>query len=134
MARPGAVAGVAVAVAIVGLGGYVADRIHEKQRLIAQVKVLTGGDPDRGHAALMRRPCGGCHLIPGVAGAKGNVGAPLTAFASRAYIAGRVQNTPDNLVQWIEDPHTIDPQNVMPPMGIGEREARDIAAYLYTLN
>ena len=47
---------------------------------------------------------------------------------------GRLNNTPDNLVAWIVDPHAIDPQNAMPPTGVDAREARDMAAYLYTLN
>jgi cytochrome c1 len=73
-------------------------------------------------------------VIPGVTGAKGSVGPPLTKFAGRAYIAGRAANSPDALVRFLEDPHTIDPESAMPNMGIGEAEARDIAAYLYTLS
>jgi len=54
-------------------------------------------------------------------------------IAGRIYIAGRLNNTPDNLTAWIIDPHAFDPQNVMPPTGVSRGEARDIAAYLYTL-
>jgi cytochrome c len=133
MGRGPTLTGVAVLAVLVAGGGYVANQVQARRHLVAHVQALTGGDPDRGRADIQRRPCGGCHEIPGVAGAQGRVGAPLTHFASRAFIAGRVNNTPDNLIQWIEDPHTIDKDNAMPPMGIGEAEARDIAAYLYTL-
>jgi cytochrome c len=123
----GAMAAAALAVTIA------VDRIDARQRLEARVHASTGGDAAAGRAAIARRPCGGCHEIPGIRGAGGTVGPPLTRFARRAYIGGRLSNTPDNLVAWIEDPHAVDPQSAMPPMGIGEAEARDIAAYLYTL-
>ena len=134
MARGPTLAGVAVVAVLIAGGGYVGNQVMAHRHLVSRVQALTGGDPDRGKQALLRRPCGSCHEIPGVAGAKGRVGPPLTHFAGRAFIGGRVNNTPDNLVQWIRDPHTIDPQSAMPPMGVGEREARDIAAYLYTLS
>ena len=124
----------AAAVALIIGGGFLGNQFEARQRLDARVRALTGGDPEAGRAALARRPCGGCHQIPGVRGAAGKVGPPLSAFAGRAYIAGRLANTPDNLTAWIENPHSIDPQSAMPPMGIGEREARNMAAYLYTLN
>ena len=134
MARTGpALAVLGAAAVAVAIGGYVANTYETRKHQLLRVETLTGGDPDRGRAAIIRRPCGACHEIPGINGAKGQVGPPLTHFAGRVYIGGRVQNTPDNLVRWIEDPHAIDKQSAMPPMGVGEREARDIAAYLYTL-
>ena len=51
----------------------------------------------------------------------------------RVYIAGVVTNTPDNMVRWIVDPPSIDPQTAMPVTGISIAEARDVAAYLYSL-
>jgi cytochrome c1 len=123
----GALAAAAVALTIA------VDRIEARQRLEARANAITGGHVAAGRAAIARRPCGACHEIPGIRGAEGTVGPPLTRFARRAYIGGRLSNTPDNLAAWIQDPHVFDPQSAMPPMGIGEPEARDIAAYLYTL-
>ncbi|RAK56922.1 c-type cytochrome [Phenylobacterium deserti] len=121
-------------VAVFGLGaGLTANHFEAKGRLEKRAQALTGGDPVTGRAAIEQRPCGGCHQIPGVRGASGKVGPPLAAFAQRTYIGGRVNNAPENLILWLQDPHAIDPQSAMPPMGIGPREARDIAAYLYTL-
>ena len=61
------------------------------------------------------------------------VGPPLNQFAERVYIAGRLPNTPENLMLWIQKPQQVVPNNAMPDMGIGEQDSRDIAAYLYTL-
>jgi cytochrome c2 len=113
---------------------YVYDRMEDQRRLRLQVAAMTGGDPDRGRVAIKLRSCGGCHQIPGVPGARGKVGPPLTAFAGRAIIAGRLPNTPDNLKLWVRDPHAVDPQTAMPATGVTPPEAADIAAYLYTLN
>lgn len=134
MAKSGAAFAIGAAVIVLVIaGGGIANQIDARRHLVERVHALTGGDPDAGRADIAARPCGGCHEIPGIAGAKGKVGPPLTGFAGRIYIGGRLSNTPDNLVQWLEDPHTVDPQSAMPPMGVGDKEARDIAAYLYTL-
>jgi cytochrome c2 len=77
--------------------------------------------------------CGSCHVIPGVAEARGKVGPSLRGFAERAYIAGRIPNTQSNLVTWIVNPQQIDPQTAMPNLGVTAQEARSIAAYLYGL-
>lgn len=49
------------------------------------------------------------------------------------YIAGLLTNTPDNLMRWIRDPPGVDSLTAMPNVGVTEPDARDIAAYLYTL-
>jgi cytochrome c1 len=97
-------------------------------------KVVTGGDPTRGRAAVARYGCGGCHVIPGIPGAQGRVGPPLTEFGERAYVAGRLPNAPEALVRWIRDPQAVSPGTAMPDLGVTEPHARDIAAYLYTAN
>ena len=94
---------------------------------------VAGGDPERGLAALARYGCGSCHTIPGVPGADGTVGPPLGDFALRGYVAGIVPNWPHYLVRWVMDPPALAPQTAMPNVGVDEQDARDIAAYLYTL-
>jgi cytochrome c2 len=91
------------------------------------------GNPSHGAALISFYGCGARHEVPGVAGADSLVGAPLTHFARRGYIAGVLSNTPDNLVVWIRNPQEIVPGNAMPALGNDEPDARDIAAYLYTL-
>lgn len=48
-------------------------------------------------------------------------------------VAGMLRNSPANLIRWIRDPQGVVPGNAMPDMGVTEADARDIAAYLYTL-
>ena len=55
------------------------------------------------------------------------------ALADRAYVAGVLPNLPGPLSRWIMHPQQIVPGNAMPNLGIGRREARDIAQYLYGL-
>jgi mono/diheme cytochrome c family protein len=95
---------------------------------------ITTGDPARGRLALQLHACASCHVIPGVSGADVHVGPPLRGVASRRLIAGRLPHTADNLVRWIRDPKSVDPDTAMPTVGVGEQDARDIAAYLATLH
>jgi cytochrome c len=94
---------------------------------------VPGGDAQRGRHLVGELGCGGCHTIPGVRNARGNVGPPLTAFGDRRFVAGMLENRPDNLIHWLEHPQSVVPGNAMPEMGISQAQARDIAAYLYTL-
>jgi cytochrome c2 len=94
---------------------------------------VTGGDAQRGKVLIAANGCGSCHQIPAIDGADADVGPPLTRFGRRIYIAGILRNTPDGLIAWLRNPQTIVPGNAMPDMGLSERDARDIAAYLYTL-
>jgi cytochrome c len=97
-----------------------------------QATQLTGGGNDRrGAEAIRRFGCGTCHVIPGIEGASGQVGPPLAGIGGRAYIAGVLVNTPDDMVRWIVNPPAVDSLTAMPALGVTPREARDIAAYLY---
>ena len=61
------------------------------------------------------------------------MGPPLTGLASRSLIAGKLVNTPDNLVLWLRHPKDVKPLTAMPDLGVNEPHARDMAAYLVTL-
>jgi cytochrome c len=99
----------------------------------AEHEPVLNGDPERGRLLLRQFGCGGCHRIPGVADAQGNVGPPLDGVAKRVYLAGIVPNSPDGMARWIQAPKAFDPKTAMPNLGVGEEHARDMAAYLYTL-
>jgi len=94
---------------------------------------MTNADSDRGAKLIRSYGCGGCHEVPGVDGAEGVVGPSLQEFSRRVYVAGMVRNTPDNLMDWLKNPQAIVPGNAMPNLDVSERDARDMAAYLYTL-
>ena len=94
---------------------------------------VAGGNAQRGTALIEAYGCAACHTVPGVHNSNGNVGPPLTRFGDRTYIAGMLRNTPENLIRWIRLPQSVVPGNAMPNMGVTDAQARDIAAYLYTL-
>jgi cytochrome c oxidase assembly factor CtaG/cytochrome c2 len=104
-----------------------------RSEVFRSAAAMTGGDPERGRVAVSTYGCDTCHTIPGVRTAQGRVGPGLAGVARRVYIAGQVPNTPPNLQDWIRHPHRHDSQTVMPETGVTEQDARDIAAFLYTL-
>jgi cytochrome c len=101
---------------------------HERE-----VRELTGGDPFKGRELIRGYGCDSCHIIPGIQTADAHVGPPLTGIAHRVYLAGHIENTPQNMAQWIQHPHAFEPKTAMPEMGVTEQDSRDITAYLYTL-
>lgn len=119
----------ALAATVLALAVAACNRDNPENDAIA----LTGGHPERGRVLLRYYGCGSCHTIPGVAGAQATVGPPLTGIARRAYVAGVLPNTPDNLERWILDPQGVDPKTAMPATGVKPGDINDIAAYLYTL-
>ncbi|MEX0429319.1 cytochrome c family protein [Nocardioides sp. DS6] len=105
----------------------------DSERDAAPPQVARSGDPGRGAQLISSYGCSTCHTVPGVADADGLVGPPLTDFARRSYIAGKLPNTEANLHRWIENPQAIEPGTAMPDLGVTPQDAADITAYLYTL-
>jgi cytochrome c2 len=95
--------------------------------------VSTGGHAQRGELVIERHDCGKCHTIPGIDGANGVVGPPLNFMARRSTLAGNFPNDPHHLVEWVMRPQEMKPGTAMPDLGLSEQQARDVAAYLYTL-
>lgn len=119
-----------------GVVGAVASGVVQNRQTAAQAKAaaeaMTGGLVERGERAIGRHGCGACHVIPGVAEASGRVGPSPRAFARRSMIAGRLTNDPDNLKLWVRSPQHVSPGTAMPEQPMSERDAADIAAFLYT--
>ncbi|HSI34167.1 MAG: cytochrome c family protein [Phycisphaerae bacterium] len=126
------IAATAIGVGFVGLSAAYG-HWAERGRIRATAARVTGGDPDRGAATIAAVGCGACHTIPGIDDAAGLVGPPLTHVAGRHYLAGVVRNTPDNLIAWLKDPPAVDPKTAMSNLRLTDPQARDVAAYLYTL-
>jgi mono/diheme cytochrome c family protein len=91
------------------------------------------GSARRGRFILTQYACGSCHIIPGIAGSRPQVGPPLDGMARRQLIAGQLPNTPDHMAAWLRNPHAVDPHTAMPDLGVTAEHARDMAAYLATL-
>lgn len=106
----------------------------EGGRLDDPPPAVPGGDAERGAAVIREVGCGACHTIPGIDGADGTVGPPLSSWRDRAYIAGARPNEPPELIDWLLAPHAVEPATAMPDLDLTDRQARDVAAYLYTLD
>lgn len=119
-------AGLMAAVAIV------VDGLYEQADTRARAEAITGGEAEHGRTMFIAKGCGGCHTVRGVTQATGLVGPPLDGVAERAILAGRLENTPDNMKRWIFAPQSIEPGNAMPNLPMKEQDARDMAAFLYT--
>ena len=89
------------------------------------------------------RLCFRCHTVAGTRLARGVIGPNLTHFASRGRFAGStMDNTQEHLRQWIQDPESMKPGNVMSMDGevyngtvpeLTEREVSALVAYLRAL-
>jgi cytochrome c2 len=113
---------------------------HMKRRAVFPAILLLAGCSGRssesglrGKALVTAYGCIACHEIPGVPEASGSVGPSLRGVSRRAYLAGRLSNTPPNMVRWIRNPQQVDPETAMPEMGVSAQEANDLAQFLYTL-
>jgi len=93
------------------------------------------GNPaaQEGQTVFLHNACINCHAVSGTA-ANGRFGPDLTHLASRATIAsGAIENTPANLRQWIDDPNSLKPGCLMPPMHLNDHDLDAITAYLTQL-
>jgi cytochrome c len=106
---------------------------QSKAQDASRATVLTGGDPKIGRQLFEGRGCGACHAVSNGRRATGLVGPPLGKIATRAFLAGHQPNDRAHLIAWVQHPQTIEPGVGMPDAGLSDREARDVAAYLYTL-
>jgi cytochrome c len=112
--------------------GVIYEAVHERSQMRVHAAAATGGDPSRGEAMFIQYGCGSCHGVKHVRKASGAVGPSLDGLPVRAVIAGKLANSPGNLEAWIRDPQRVSPGTAMPDLNVGERDARDITAFLYT--
>lgn len=113
------------------IGGVITLRSGEAENRVAFE--IEEAEPSQGRRVIAKYGCGSCHVIPGIRSADGLVGPPLAKMGRRAYIAGNLPNTPENLIRWIMAPQEVEPGTAMPMMGVTEDDAKAIAAYLHSL-
>ena len=95
---------------------------------------LSLASAERGKAAIERVGCSSCHTIAGLSWPRGKTAPALTeGMADRALIAGELENRPDVLAAFVRDAPSLVPATAMPAMPLSEREALDVAAYLYEI-
>ena len=97
------------------------------------------GAAAKGAKIFADAPCAICHTVKGISGLSpqytGNFKGPdLTHFGSRTTLAGSIlDNTPDNLAKWIQNPDAIKPGANMPTLGLQGQDLNDLVAYLESL-
>ena len=83
---------------------------------------------------IKAKGCGNCHRIPGIAGAMGTIGPSLKGLGERPRIAGgRLENTDENLRDWLKNPKSIKSNTFMPNFGLEDSEIEILIAFLKTL-
>jgi mono/diheme cytochrome c family protein len=94
-----------------------------------------GGPPDaaRGKQALKQYGCIACHEIPGLVGPEARLGPTLAGIGARTMLGGVLPNSPENMALWLRAPQAFSRHSAMPMVGVTARDARDMAAYLATL-
>lgn len=125
----GVIAAILFAIAIVGI---IYKYTEQRMRMRMHASIAVGGDVRRGEAMFIQYGCGSCHALKNVRTAVGSVGPPLDGVALRVIIGGHLANTPDNMEKWIRSPQQVSPGTAMPDLNVGEQDARDITAFLYT--
>src|SRR5699024_2508530 len=77
--------------------------------------------------------CMSCHAV---GSSNVEIGPNLTNYANRTTIAGILEPTKENLVEWVRDPESINPGNKMTGNypAFWEEEAEKIAEYLIQLD
>jgi cytochrome c oxidase subunit 2 len=88
---------------------------------------------EAGRMVFARQACMNCHTVSGT-DATGRFGPDLTHLMSRTTLAsGAMDNTPENLRQWIKSPDTFKRGALMPAMQLTDEQLNQVTAYLETL-
>ncbi len=78
--------------------------------------------------------CKACHYIPGIPGAAGTLGPSLKNLKNRPRIAdGVLENTDENLREWLKNPKNVKPNTMMPNMGLEDSEIEILLKFFNTL-
>jgi cytochrome c oxidase subunit 2 len=89
-----------------------------------------GATAQRGQEVFLASDCAECHAIQGTP-AEATRGPDLTHLASRPTIgAGVMPNTPENIADWVADPHTSKRGVKMPAADLAEEELDAVVVYL----
>lgn len=86
-----------------------------------------------GKTLFLEKTCANCHSIAGTQ-ASGRLGPDLTHLGSRkTLLTGILENTPENLARWLDNPQEIKPGAHMPDFRFNKSELASLVAYLNSL-
>jgi cytochrome c oxidase subunit II len=102
--------------------------VHDQQQIAATDAAVSAG-----RHVFETQACINCHTISGTVGT-GRFGPDLSHLMSRTTLAaGAVENTPQDLREWIRQPDSIKPGSLMPAMNLNDQQLDELTAYLSTL-
>jgi cytochrome c oxidase subunit 2 len=111
----------------------VVDTPEDFDKWVAEQKMQAVSDQADGQRTFLSLNCVNCHTVQGTP-AQGKFGPDLTHLMSRQTIAsGMIPNTPQNVRNWVTDPQSIKPGNLMPDMQLDEKQLDQVSAYLTSL-
>lgn len=83
---------------------------------------------------IRNKGCAACHYVPGVPEAMGRLGPSLKNLSKRVRIVGgQLENTPDNMRDWLKNPKEVKPSTMMPNLGLSDREIEILLEFFQTL-
>jgi cytochrome c oxidase subunit 2 len=104
-----------------------------QQKKPAQTDFSGNPTAAEGQTVFMHNACINCHTISGTI-SNGRFGPDLTHLASRDTLAsGAIPNNVENLRKWINEPDSIKPGSLMPPMHLNDHDLNAVTAYLAQL-
>lgn len=85
--------------------------------------------------AIMRaRGCTACHIIPGIAEARGTMGPTLKGLSERKRIVARtLTNNDKNMRRWLKNPKGVKSDTMMPNVGLSDDEIETLIAHFRSL-
>lgn len=94
---------------------------------------LSEASAEAGLRLVTEKGCVACHTFPDVKWPRGGLGPSLQGFARQGLIAGQLPNQPGVLMQFVRNAPGLLPGTAMPAITMTDQEARDVTAYLLTL-
>lgn len=105
----------------------------QKAQLQAPAAIENNDLVKNGEALFNQKTCANCHNIAGTE-AEGNIGPNLSHLGSRkTLLTGILDNTPENLAKWLDNPQAVKPGAHMPDFRFNEHELKSLVAYLHSL-
>lgn len=91
-------------------------------------------DAIAGERLFFAHTCSNCHTIQGTS-ARATIGPDLTKIGSRKELGGgAIENSTENLTRWMKNPQAIKPGCKMPNFNLNDEHARQLVAYLESLD
>ncbi|QOS97332.1 cytochrome c oxidase subunit II [Brevibacterium sp. JNUCC-42] len=86
--------------------------------------VATQGDE------IFKQSCVSCHAVDGNGG---KIGPDLTNFGNRQTVAGVLPNDKKHVAEWLKDPESVKPGNLMPNLKLQDDQVDALVEYLSSL-